>query len=169
MATFDKREFALADKPSNPNPKDLIGSTKVPLGLVPATTKVMLALGHLEGHEKYGLTNWREAGVRFSVYIDALERHIEKLKAGEWADEITHVPHIANALACLSIITDAVYAGKLVDDRPKPIDGYKQDTLPAPCSTTELIDRSSEVVKHLQSLFGDKKPIDYFITGAKQR
>jgi len=154
-------------KPSNP--KDLIGTNKVPLGLVPDTTKVLLALGHLEGNLKYGLVNWREAGVRFSIYIDALERHVAKLKAGEWADPITMVPHLGNAMACLSIITDAVYAGKLIDDRPMTTMGFKQASLPGQMSVPELIDSAVIIVKHLRELFGDSKPIDYFIDGPKQR
>ncbi len=154
-------------KPSNP--KDLIGTNKVPLGLVPDTTKVLLALGHLEGNLKYGLVNWREAGVRFSIYIDALERHVAKLKSGEWEDPITHVPHLGNAMACLSIITDAAYSGKLIDDRPMTTQGHIQNTLPYPRSVTELIDGASHIVAHLRGLFGDSKPIDYFIDGPKER
>jgi hypothetical protein len=131
------------------NPKDIIGSDKVPLGLVPGTTKVYLAIGHLEGMLKYGLVNWREAGVRASIYLDALDRHIEKYKNGEWEDQTTKVPHLANALACISIIVDAYECGKLVDDRPKQ----------APVS--EVIDKFSEKVKHLKELFKDYKPHHY--------
>src|SRR5882724_2517752 len=115
--------YDMNDKPSNP--KDIIGSNKLPMGLVPATTKAYLALGHAEGHIKYGLVNWREAGVKASIYLDALERHIEKWKNGEEEDPETTVPHLANALACISIIVDAKECGKLIDDRPKsaPIGG----------------------------------------------
>lgn len=150
-----KEEFALMDKPSNP--KDLIGSTKVPLSLVPGTTMAYLAIGHLEGDLKYGRKNWRQAGVRFSIYMDACLRHLEKLNDGEWIDPVTHVPHIANALTCLSIIVDAHHCGQLTDDRP----------MSAP--TSDVIDSMSDTVQHLIKLFGDKKPVDYFIDGPKQR
>lgn len=153
---LSKKEFALADKPSNP--KDLIGSTKVPLGLVPPITQAYLAVGHLEGDLKYGRANWREAGVRFSIYLDAMLRHIGKLRDGEWADEITKVPHLANILCCASIIIDAHHMGKLIDDRPK-----------ANPATTEVIDGMGSIVQNLQDLFKDKKPIDYLIEGPKQR
>lgn len=146
----------MADKPSNP--KDLIGSTKVPLGLVPPVTMAYLAVGHLEGDLKYGRVNWREAGVRFSIYLDAMLRHIMKLRDGEWEDAITTVPHLANILCCASIIIDAHHAGKLIDDRPKSNE-----------ATSETIDELSEVVQTLQDLFKDKKPIDYFIDGPKKR
>lgn len=155
------------DKPSNP--KDIIGSNKLPLDIVPTVTRALLTLGHLEGHIKYGYVNWREAGVNFNIYTGALERHVEKLKGGEWADKVTKVPHIGNALACLSIIADAAYAGKLIDNRPKPTDGYKDGGLPAVMSASEIIDTFSEIVVHLKSLYGDKKPTDYFITGPKER
>lgn len=143
------------DKPTNP--KDIIGSTKVPLGLVPAVTMAYLAIGHLEGDLKYGRVNWREAGVRMMIYIDAALRHIEKLKEGQWDDPVTKVPHLANALACLSIIVDAKHADKLVDDRPK--------STPA----ADVIDEMSSIVANLKELYGDKKPTDYFIDGPKER
>src|ERR1051326_4742978 len=89
------------------NPKDIIGSTKVPMSLVPAVTIAYCALGHLEGDLKYGRKNWRHAGVRTSIYLDACLRHLEKFTEGEFADPVTKVPHLANALACISIIIDA--------------------------------------------------------------
>lgn len=142
-------------KPSNP--KDIIGSDKVPLGLVPAVTMAYLAVGHLEGDLKYGRANWRETGVRTMIYVDACLRHIEKFKEGEWEDDTTHVPHLANALACLSIIIDAHHAGKLNDDRPK--------STPA----SAVIDNMGEVVKHLKGLHGTMKPTDYLINGPVER
>lgn len=140
-----------SEKPTNP--KDLIGTDKVPLDLVPGTAKAYQALGHLEGNLKYGLVNWREAGVRTSIYLAALERHLEKFKNGEWADPVTRVPHLGSMGACINIIIDAFECGKLIDDRP----------LPAPVS--ECIDRLSENVKHLRELFADKNPIHYTISG----
>lgn len=148
-------EFALATKPTNP--KDIIGSDKAPLSLVPGTTMTYLAIGHLEGDLKYGRKNWREAGVRFSIYLDACLRHLQKLNDGEWEDPVTKVPHLANALTCLSIIVDAHHAGKLTDDRPIAV------------PTGKVIDDMSSTVKHLKGLFKDAKPVDYFINGPKER
>lgn len=137
------------------NPKDIIGSDKLPLSLVPDTTKAYLALGHLEGMLKYGMCNWRHAGVRFSIYLDALERHIAKLRNGEWEDPATKVPHLSNALCCLSIITDAYECGKLIDDRP----------MSAPVA--QVIDRMSDNVKHMKELFKECKPYHYTIKDTK--
>lgn len=136
-------------KPSNP--KDIIGSDKLPLSLVPGTSKAYQALGHLEGMLKYGLVNWRECGVRTSIYLDALERHYEKFKNGEWADPVTRVPHLGSMLACIGIIVDAYESGKLIDDRPKQ----------APVS--RLIDECGDIVKHLKELHKDKNPHHYTI------
>jgi hypothetical protein len=163
----DGKEYDLADKPTNP--KDIIGSNKLPLGLVPTVTRALCSLGHLEGHLKYGMVNWREAGVNFNIYSDALERHMEKLKGGEWADPVSRVPHLGNILACASILADSAYAGKLNDNRPKPANGYIHNSLPPVMSAAELIDSLSEIVVHLKSLYGDKKPTDYFIDGPKER
>jgi len=155
FVTPDFKNNAADTKPSNP--KDIVGSSKVPMGLVPGITMAYLAVGHLEGDLKYGRTNWREAGARAMIYVDACLRHLEKFKEGEWADPKTTVPHLANALACISIIIDAHHAGKLVDDRPK--------STPA----SEVIDQMSEIVAHLKKLHGANKPVDYFIDGPKQR
>lgn len=157
--TLSREEVDFALAPKDTNPKDLIGSDKLPLNLVPGTTMAYLAIGHLEGHLKYGKSNWREAGVRMSIYLDALQRHLKKLDdGGEWEDPVTTVPHLANAITCLSIIIDAYENGKLTDDRPTPT-----KTLPA------LIDKWSEKVKHLKTLFKEANPIDYFITGPNRR
>lgn len=151
----DGVEYNLDDKPTNP--KDLIGSNKVPLALIPGTTLAYLAVGHVEGDLKYGRVNWREAGVRTMIYLDAAMRHIVKYKEGEWADPETTVPHLANALACLSIIIDAKHSNKLIDDRPKS----------APAN--EALEEMAKVLVHLKDMHTDKKPIDYFVDGPKQR
>lgn len=128
------------------NPKDAIGSTKLPLDLVPDTLSVFAALAFTEGATKYGAYNWRVAGVRASIYKAALERHLKKWWNGEWADEKTKVPHLASVIACAAIILDAQVAGKLTDDRPPAI------------SLSSLIDSLEDNVKYLKELHKDKNP-----------
>lgn len=128
------------------NPKDLIGSTKLPLNLVPATLQVYAAMAFTEGATKYGAFNWRVAGVRASIYKAAHDRHMEKYWNGEDADPVTGVPHLASAIACLAIIADAKLAGKLTDDRPPKV------------PMSKLIDDAEATVKHLMELHKDKKP-----------
>lgn len=128
------------------NPKDAIGCKKLPMHLIPGSAKAYMALAFLEGASKYGKYNWRLAGVRASIYLDAIERHMEKFTNGEWCDPETHVPHLASVMACCAIIMDANLLGKLTDDRP-PI-GYESG----------LIDGLSEQVLHLQALFAEHDP-----------
>lgn len=131
------------------NPKDRIGSKKLPLDLVPSTLKVYAALAFLEGALKYGAYNWRKSGVRASIYKAALERHLDKYWNGEWADPKTNVPHLASVLACAGIILDAHTASTLTDDRPPVI----------PLSV--LIDDSDKQVEHLKEMFKDHNPVQY--------
>lgn len=100
------------------NPKDGVGATKLPLSLVPASATALASLAHLDGALKYGLWNWRVAGVRVSVYADAALRHITKWVNGEELDQDSGVHHLGHAIACLNILVDAAACGKLVDDRP---------------------------------------------------
>lgn len=102
------------------NPKDLIGSNKVPLHLWPETASAMGAMALLDGALKYGRANWRVAGVRATIYVDALRRHMGRWLEGENLDPESGLPHLSHALACLAIIVDAGAAGKLVDDRQYP-------------------------------------------------
>lgn len=100
------------------NPKDAIGSTKLHMGLVPDSLVVAAAMAFTEGAAKYGRYNWRVAGVRASIYHDALRRHLAKWWNGEDADKQTGVPHLASVAACVAILLDADLLGKLTDDRP---------------------------------------------------
>jgi hypothetical protein len=128
------------------NPKDLIGSTKLPLNLVPDTLAIYAVMAFAEGASKYGAFNWRIAGVRFSIYMAAHDRHQKKMWNGEWADPKTKVPHIASMIACLAIVADARECGKLTDDRPPSVD--------IPC----LIDEAEAVVAHVTALNASFNP-----------
>lgn len=128
------------------NPKDAIGSTKLPLNLVPDTLEVFAALAFTEGALKYGSTNWRVSGVRASIYVAALKRHLKKYWNGEWADPKTGVPHLASVIACAAIILDANVAGKLTDDRPPKVD------------MAGLIDNLEPAIAHLKEMFKDHSP-----------
>jgi len=60
------------------NPKDIVGSRKAPIELVPDTIEVMAVEAFLEGALKYGRYNWRICGVRASIYYAATKRHLKK-------------------------------------------------------------------------------------------
>lgn len=100
------------------NPKDSIGSAKLPLHLVPDTLEAFAAVAFAEGASKYGAYNWRAAGARASVYVSALRRHLAKWWNGEDVDPVTQVPHLASVAACVAVLIDVSVADTLVDDRP---------------------------------------------------
>jgi 5'(3')-deoxyribonucleotidase len=102
-------------KPSNP--KDMLGTNKLPLHLVPATAIAEESLAFLDGALKYGRANWRAVGVCATTYVAAAKRHLEAYLEGEDMPADSDATHIAHARACLGILTDAKYAGKLRDDR----------------------------------------------------
>ena len=133
------------------NPKDAIGSDKLPLHLWPETATVMGCLGLLDGAAKYGRSNYRAIGVRASIYVDALRRHINAWFEGEDMDPDSGLPHFAHALACLAILVDAQAAGQLTDDRQFK-GGYRK-----------LLDQLTGHVKRIKSLHGDKRPKHYTI------
>lgn len=105
------------DGAKNPNPKDSIGSSKIPLHLVPMEAMVLMSLGLLDGAGKYGRCNYLVAPVRASIYYDAAMRHLAKWFAGEEADDDSGLPHMAHLLACAAIIVGAESNGTLIDDR----------------------------------------------------
>lgn len=145
-------------KLSNPeNPKDIVGARKIGLSVVPDSLAVYDAMAFTEGALKYGQYNWRFAGVRVSVYISALRRHLAKFMAGEWADSTTGVPHLASARACLGILLDAKLSNKLVDDRP-----------PAQPALIELIDKeAAEELAKLKELYKNENPHQYTISDSQ--
>lgn len=121
-----KREGLYAYRPptKDGNPKDGIGATKMPLHLWPEVASALGCLGLLDGALKYGRNNWRDAGVRASIYVDAIRRHLSKWWEGEDIDPDSGLPHEAHMLASLAILVDAKAAGLLHDDRNKKGEGF---------------------------------------------
>ena len=100
------------------NPKDAVGIKKVPFSTVPAEVVAEIGLGMLEGARKYGRHNFRVAGVRASVYYDALFRHITAWWEGEDIDLDSGMNHVAKAITTLVVLRDAMLNDMLTDDRP---------------------------------------------------
>jgi hypothetical protein len=138
------------------NPKDIIGSSKLPIHLWPNTATAMGCVAMLNGMLKYGRSNFRAIGVRASIYYDAAKRHLDAWFEGEECDPDDGVPHLAAALACIAIIVDAESAGKLNDDRLIG-GGYRK-----------LMDRLTPHVKRLKELHKDKNPRHYTIKDSNE-
>ena len=100
------------------NPKDAIGTKKVPMSTVSSPVVMEMALGMLEGACKYGRHNYRDAGVRASVYYDAAQRHLMSWWEGEDIDPESQINHIGKTISCLHVLRDAMMNDMWNDDRP---------------------------------------------------
>lgn len=138
------------------NPKDTVGSNKLPIHLFPATAVALGSLGNLHGDLKYGRLNWRAAGIRYSVYLDAIIRHAQAALEGEDVDPESGLPHEAHILAGAGIIVDAQAVGKLIDDR-----NYKGSFWRG------FVDKWTPHVARLKEQFKDKNPKHWDINDGK--
>jgi hypothetical protein len=103
------------------NPKDSIGIKKTPMSVLPAQVLMECGLGLFEGDRKYGRSNYRVAGVRASVYYDALMRHIMQWWEGEDIDADSGLSHVTKALTSLMVLRDAMMNDMWTDDRPPKV------------------------------------------------
>lgn len=117
-----KEEYhALSTKDTNP--KDAVGIKKWrQYCTVPTTIVWELGVAMLEGARKYGRHNYRVAGVRCSVYIDAAKGHIDQFWEGEDIDKESKLSHVTKAMASLAVLRDSMIRGNWVDDRPPKVD-----------------------------------------------
>lgn len=110
------------------NPKDAVGTKKVPISVVPMQPIAEIGLAMLEGARKYGRHNYRVAGIRASVYIDAIFRHLGSWWEGEDIDPDSGLSHLTKAMACLVVIRDSMIKENWVDDRPPKMNvGWVQE------------------------------------------
>ena len=136
------------------NPKDAIGISKAPMSTVSAAVLMEVGVAMLEGASKYGRHNYRAAGVRASVYYDALMRHAMSWWEGEDLDPDSGMSHITKAIATLVVLRDAMIQGKFTDDRPPRSAPF----LPALNDTAAAL-----LVKH-----ADKHPRHYTIEDSER-
>ena len=131
------------------NPKDMVGTRKVPLSTLPYRVLWRVGLAMLEGALKYGRHNYRGAGVRASVYFDAVvSRHLGAWWEGEDTDKDSGLNHIDKAIAGLMVLRDSMLQGNWVDDRPpRTHDNADMEALNA--HAAKLIDQyAGRDVKH---------------------
>jgi hypothetical protein len=135
-----------ATKPSNP--KDAMSFKKVPfLSVLPMGVLSRAALGMLEGALKYSRHNYRIAGVRASVYVDATMRHVASFWEGEDLDPDSKVGlhHIDKAITSLIVLRDSMLQKNWTDDRPPP-------------SPAGWLDDANKAAAELVKLFPDPPP-----------
>ncbi len=110
------------------NPKDAIGIAKVPMSTMSGPVMMEVGLAMMEGALKYGRHNFRDAGVRASVYFDALMRHAWSWWEGEDIDPDSQLNHITKAISTLMVLRDSMITGNWVDDRPPKVqEGWIQE------------------------------------------
>lgn len=107
------------ERPEVDNPKDVIGSKKLPFSSLPWAVIAEAAAGMGEGAIKYGKHNYESVGVRHSIYFDATLRHLIADFLGEEIDPESGIPHITKAISSLMVLRDAQIYGKCTDDRPQ--------------------------------------------------
>lgn len=115
------------------NPKDAVGSRKLPWHVIPFRVLAGVVLAFFGGALKYRAFNYRIAGVRASVYIDAAIRHILRFAEGEdWDPDVKGynkedpskgvlIHHIDEAIAGLMVLRDSMLIGNWTDDRAPSI------------------------------------------------
>lgn len=104
------------------NPKDAVAVAHLKFSAVPVRVLAGVALAMSEGAWKYGRHNYRKAGVRASVYFDALLDHLFAWFEGEDIDPDSGRHHLDKALAGLFVLRDAQLNGMCTDDRPPAIE-----------------------------------------------
>jgi hypothetical protein len=134
------------------NPKDIVGTKKVPISTLPWRVLWRVGLAMLEGALKYGRHNYRAAGVRASVYFDAVvSRHLGSWWEGEDDDPDSGLNHIDKAIAGLMVLRDSMLRGNWVDDRPP--------------SSREDMDKLNAHAAMLIEKYKDRKVTHYTIQG----
>lgn len=107
------------------NPKDAVGIAKVPFSTLSMPVMAEVGVAMLEGARKYGRHNYRDIGVRASVYFDACcARHLPAWWEGEDVDPDSGLSHLSKAMASLMVLRDAQIRDKMVDDRPWGTSGF---------------------------------------------
>ena len=110
------------------NPKDAVGIKKSPLSVVPMEVVMEAGLGMLEGALKYGRHNYREVGVRASVYFDGGMRHFIEWWEGVDIDRDSGLNHITKLISDLLVLRDCMIRGNWIDDRPPKVkEGWLQE------------------------------------------
>lgn len=100
------------------NPKDAFGIRKWrQFSFVPLMPVAEAGIVMMTGAKKYGPFNWRESGVRASVYFDAAIGHLLQWWEGESFDPESRVSHLAHAIASILVLRDAQMHSNWIDDR----------------------------------------------------
>lgn len=118
MENIDKSALAIFQIE---NPKEAIGQAKPSLHHVPPRVLLEVAQAMMEGSKKYGIYNYRKAGVHFSTYYSSTFRHLISWFEGNDIDEDSGLSHVTKAIAGLVVLRDSMIEGNFIDDRPNTL------------------------------------------------
>lgn len=132
------------------NPKDIVGSGKIPQSCVSQLVAQEVGVAMFEGQLKYGRHNQRAMGARASVYYDSARRHLDKWWEGQDIDPDSGLNHIVKAITSLYVLRDAMLMGVFTDDRPPQMPDYEQ-----------FVKELDEKVASLKETYGKINPKHY--------
>lgn len=143
----NNEEGKTGSKPSNP--KDAIGSKKARwFSYLPLRVLVGVGIAMLEGALKYGRHNYRIAGIRASVYVDAVVNgHLVPWWEGQDIDPDSGENHIDKAIASLMVLRDGMYEGNWTDDRAPSVKDFDAFMAQAHAKTEALLIKYPEGVR----------------------
>lgn len=109
------------------NPKDALAGFKPRwFSFIPLRVLIGVGKAMFEGGWKYGKHNYRESGVRASVYLDATVcGHLMPFMEGQDFDE-NGMHHLDKAIASLMVLRDAQLGSNWIDDRPLAAKGFDE-------------------------------------------
>lgn len=126
------------------NPKDAVGIAKAPISVIPQQVLLEVGLAMMEGARKYGAYNYRDAGVRASVYYDATMRHLIAWWEGQDQDPDSGLSHITKAITSLMVLRDAAMNEMVNDDRPPRAKNFDEKMVAANAAAKNIITRYPE-------------------------
>lgn len=103
------------------NPKEKIGQAKPSLHHVPPRVLLEVAQAMMEGSKKYGIYNYRKAGVSYSTYYSSTFRHLIAWFEGEDIDPDSGLSHVVKAISGLIVLRDSMLQNNYQDDRPNTL------------------------------------------------
>lgn len=104
------------------DPKEGQASKKLCFDSVPSTALCNLAEACQSGADKYGPHNWlnlEDGTMSMLTYINAIQRHLILLRAGQDNASDSGIHHLKHIMAGCAVALDAMEFGKVSDDRIK--------------------------------------------------
>ena len=100
--TADKLADMMGMGPNHPMPKpdaSTADTSKINLNLIPVDGKWLVAQVFEHGADKHAPFGWEDESITVEDQVQAMERHLDRWKAGEGVDAESGLPHLAHVAA----------------------------------------------------------------------